>query len=345
MGKFEAVPAYEGYAVHIGYVRVLLDVLEQHGIDPARIWTPQRLAEIRAATANARVPLQEWHGLMNAAEGLLGDPWLVLRLAESVKPWHTGLVGFMAMTSATLLEVGSVLARYHHLLNDIETVEAGTRGDRFALDVRQLTALRSPRISLLTLGSWAWRARWLTGRPELRFDADLPDPEPGAAARLRLDRTFGGTLRFGQPHASLLGPRDYLALPVIHQEPSVNRLLQREAQQQADEHAEATGSFLARLERRLAAQLGGGEVTLASLASEMEVAPRTLQRRLEDAGLSFRSVVERVRKNQALAYLADPRLSLIEIALMLGFSNQTSFHHAFKRWTGHAPGEFRRRPS
>jgi AraC-like DNA-binding protein len=53
-------------------------------------------------------------------------------------------------------------------------------------------------------------------------------------------------------------------------------------------------------------------------------------------------VVERVRKNLALKYLNDSRLSLLDIALMLGFTNQTSFHHAFKRWTGQSPGEFRR---
>ena len=72
------------------------------------------------------------------------------------------------------------------------------------------------------------------------------------------------------------------------------------------------------------------------------MSPRTLQNRLEASGMSFRSVVDRVRQSEAESYLRESRLPLIDIALALGFANQTSFQHAFKRWTGKSPGEFRR---
>jgi AraC-like DNA-binding protein len=81
---------------------------------------------------------------------------------------------------------------------------------------------------------------------------------------------------------------------------------------------------------------------LASLAAELNMSPRTLQNRLEASGMSFRSVVDRVRQSEAESYLRESRLPLIDIALALGFANQTSFQHAFKRWTGKSPGEFRR---
>ena len=53
--------------------------------------------------------------------------------------------------------------------------------------------------------------------------------------------------------------------------------------------------------------------------------------------MSFRTVVDRVRQKQAESYLRESRMPLIEIALLLGFANQTSFHHAFKRWTENLP--------
>lgn len=341
--KHIATGAFDGYAVSIGYVRGLFDYLQQSGHAPEQICAPLRLAEIRAADSNARCPINEWHGLMGAAEALTGDPHLALTLSEHFKPWHTGLVGFMAMTSSTLRDVGTVLSRYHHLLNDVESVDAGMQGDRFKLSVRQLTSLKSPRISLLTMGSWAWHARWLTGRSNLVFDVDFACPKPGRIDRF--ERHFGGVLRFNQAGNALMGAGDYLDLPVIQQEPNINRILQQQADQQMDKLAESAGSVLAKLERLLAAHLGQGEVTLVALAAELQISPRTLQSRLEESGVSFRSVVERVRKNQAVQYLNDSRLSLMQIALMLGFSNQTSFHHAFKRWTGQSPGEFRRVPS
>jgi AraC-like DNA-binding protein len=332
--------AYEGYAVSIGYVRVLFDYMAQKGFKPEQICAPPRFNELRAADSNARCPLNEWHDLMGAAEVLMGDPHVALTMSEHVKPWHAGLVGFMVMTSGTLREAGKVLAQYHHFLNDLESVEGGVQGDQFILGAPQLTSLNSSRISLVTLGTWAWHARWLTGRHDLVFDADFAFPKPG---RLEMfEHVFRGSLRFNQPRSALAGALHYLDLCVIQQESSINRILIQQAEQQKDRLAESAGSFLAKLERLLGKHLGHSEVSLSALAAEMQISPRTLQNRLEETGLSFRAVVERVRKNQAIHYLNDSRLSLMQIALMLGFANQTSFHHAFKRWTGQSPGEFRR---
>jgi AraC-like DNA-binding protein len=338
--KPQALTSYDGYTVGIGYARVLLDFIEQRGHAAQDICTPQQFSEIRQAPPSARFSVDDWHALMASAESLLQDPCLALTLSEHQKPWNTGLVGFMSMTSNTLREVGQVLSRYHHLLNDLESAHEQCQDDRFVLGVRPLTPLIDPRITLLTIGTWAWHARVLTGKPDLVFDARFGFPSPGKEDQFA--RVFGGTTLFNQTDNALMGSAHYLDLPVLQQEPSVNRILHQQAEQQVDQRAMSAGSFLARLENMLALQMGEHEVTLVALANALDMSPRTVQTRLETMGLSFRGVVERVRKNLALKYLNDSRLSLLEIALMLGFTNQTSFHHAFKRWTGQSPGEFRR---
>lgn len=340
LNRLDTLTAFDGYTVGMGYVRVLIDHLDQSGRAARDICTASQLAQIREASSGDRFPVNDWHALMASAETLLEDPCLALTLSEHLKPWNMGLVGFMAMTSNTLGEVGKLLERYHHLLNDLEAVHRKVQGDRFVLSLRQLTAVVDPRITLLTLGTWAWHARLLTGKPDLVFDADFAFASPGQEDRFA--RVFGGAVRFKQRSNALTGPMRYLELPVLQQEPSVNRILHQQAEQQADRHALSPGSFLAKLEQLLALQMGERDVTLAVLAEALDMSPRTLQNRLEAVGLSFRGVVERVRKNLAVKYLNDSRLSLLEIALMLGFTNQTSFHHAFKRWTGQSPGEFRR---
>jgi len=330
----------DGYTVSVGYVRALLDFLQQQGVEPEAVCTPQRLRELMAMDTSARCEVREWESLMQQGETALQDPLLSLTLSAQMKPRHAGLIGFLAMTSGSLRDVGSVVVRFHHLLNDIETVQTYQEGQQFVLEVRQMTTVKSNRLILLTLGSWVWYARWLTGRDDMRFNIDLMQPAPAV-----IDQHwsfFGGQIRFGQPRNALMGDGRYLTLAVTQQEPLVNRILQQQAVEQLDRLAERSGSFLNRLERLLKGQLDRGDVTLASLASELNMSPRTLQNRLEASGMSFRSVVDRVRQSEAESYLRESRLPLIDIALALGFANQTSFQHAFKRWTGKSPGEFRR---
>jgi len=71
------------------------------------------------------------------------------------------------------------------------------------------------------------------------------------------------------------------------------------------------------------------------------MSPRSLQRKLADVDATFRILVEQVRKELAKSYLSDKTYNLIEITYMLGFSSQSSFTRAFKRWTGVTPHEFR----
>jgi AraC-like DNA-binding protein len=69
---------------------------------------------------------------------------------------------------------------------------------------------------------------------------------------------------------------------------------------------------------------------------------RTPQRRLREAGQSFSSVLDAVRHEAALRYLAEPQLTVSEIAFALGFAEPGAFHRAFRRWTGQPPAVFRR---
>jgi AraC-like DNA-binding protein len=63
---------------------------------------------------------------------------------------------------------------------------------------------------------------------------------------------------------------------------------------------------------------------------------RTLQRRLREEGTSFAAIVDALRREMALAYL-DRRVSIPEVAQLLGYADTTAFHHAFRRWTGSSP--------
>jgi AraC-like DNA-binding protein len=97
------------------------------------------------------------------------------------------------------------------------------------------------------------------------------------------------------------------------------------------------------IRRVLTDELCDGEPTLERVAKRLHMSGRTLHRRLKEQGASFRLVVGEVRLELARRYLRERQATIGEIAFLLGFSEPSAFHRAFKRWTGHSPAAFRRR--
>lgn len=93
--------------------------------------------------------------------------------------------------------------------------------------------------------------------------------------------------------------------------------------------------------RAVANVLSEGVPTLSSISSELGIGPRTLQRRLSDHGVSFQSVVDSARNNLAKKLLRETEYSLVEVAFLTGFSEQSGFTRAFKRWSGKTPRSYR----
>jgi AraC-like DNA-binding protein len=91
----------------------------------------------------------------------------------------------------------------------------------------------------------------------------------------------------------------------------------------------------------IVARLSHGQVRLASIADELKLSPRTLQRKLSEAGATFQQVLDQARFALAKDYLRRPELSLIDIAFLLGYQEQSAFNHAFKEWAGVNPGAYR----
>ncbi|MBK8937957.1 MAG: helix-turn-helix transcriptional regulator [Polyangiaceae bacterium] len=88
--------------------------------------------------------------------------------------------------------------------------------------------------------------------------------------------------------------------------------------------------------------IGEGLADIATLARRLGVSPRTLQRKLEAEGVAYSELLDQARRELACAYLADPALSVEEIAALTGYSEASAFSRAFRRWTGASPLRYRR---
>jgi AraC-like DNA-binding protein len=247
------------------------------------------------------------------------------------------------MSCATLGEAIEVLERYELLVDNLNEAVCVPHGDSVRLEWRPLFGEAPAHAVQMSVGTWMQQGRLLTERRDLSCDVHFTFEAPRSKAALAVyHQTFGGRVLFGQVVNALVLPRTYLALPIVQRDAAVHQLLREQAERELASLALHDGEFLRRLERLVEQQLDQGELNLGLLAHALGVTPRTLQHRLNGRGLNYRELLDRVRCRLAEQYLRDARLTLAEVAGLLGFADQSSFQHAFKRWTGRSPGEFRR---
>lgn len=84
-----------------------------------------------------------------------------------------------------------------------------------------------------------------------------------------------------------------------------------------------------------------GRFDIQTIALELGMSDRTLQRRLTEEGVSFKQLLATTRREMAVAYLADPALEIKEVAFLVGYEDQNSFYRAFRSWTGKTPANWR----
>jgi AraC-like DNA-binding protein len=101
------------------------------------------------------------------------------------------------------------------------------------------------------------------------------------------------------------------------------------------------GSLGDRVRDLLARQLSGGDTSAETTALSLKMSVRTLHRRLSAEGTSHKKLLEELRRKLAASYLRDGGLAISEITYLLGFSEPSAFHRAFRRWTGKTPMQFR----
>lgn len=331
-------------AVTRNYAVAVFEYLEKAGHDPVNVFDPARVASIRQDPLGERLSTAQWEHIVLQATRYLDDPAFVLKLARTIKPRHLGMLGFLLMSCDTLGAAALTLQRYEQLFDGINEAEFCVDGEQCTLTWRPLIERPPIEFMMLSMALWVHHGRWLAERPDLTCDANFSFERPASEELVaQLQATFGGQIRFGMPCSQLVVAVAYLSLPVAHGDRHVHASLRQQAETDLVKLLGSEHGFLAHLEALVAERLAQGQATLEQVAGSMSLAPRTLQNRLDQHGLTFREVLDRVRCRQAERLLGDPARSLAEVAALLGFSDQSGFQHAFKRWKGTSPGEWRRR--
>src|SRR6516165_186868 len=147
-------------------------------------------------------------------------------------------------------------------------------------------------------------------------------------------------VEFAQTTDSWVFPQRVMELPITSGDSRLLHILEAHADDLLAERHSATG-LRGLVENKLLSLLPTGRVQMAAVARQFGMSERSFKRHLAQEGTTFGEILDRVRNRLALRYLEDRRMSLQQIAWLLGYSEIGAFNHAFKRWTGTSPGRAR----
>lgn len=319
--------------------RALVESCRRLGLDAEDLLGRAGVEAARLADPDARLPAGQADALWREAFAAAGDPCLALHAAEATPFGAFTALDYLAASSATLGEGLARVAAYFPLVDPRGRIDVRPASGAVAL-VFHATAGRAlpPPAQEYTLAVLCLRARQVASAPwkpdQVRFT--FPRPQ-GAGEHARL---FEVEPRFEARQAALVLPRAAWELPTRAPDPGLSSLLDDHARRLAG--AAAAESLADQVRSAIAADLPGREPALEAVARRLGQSRRSLQRRLGASGTSFAALVAGVRRERAESFLASREVSVAEVSWLLGFSEQSAFTRAFRRWTGRSPTEYRR---
>jgi AraC-like DNA-binding protein len=287
---------------------------------------------------DSRVALANAHAPLIAAAERLEDENVGLKVGGALRFGAGGAFDYAVRSAPTLRDSVEVAGRFARLVADSTRIAFETFRDRaiIRLDIDSTW----PRV-VGDFAAAAWFKIHLAGQLDegARLEAWFPYRAPEDTSTH--EKMFEGiTVKFDKPLLGFVLGREWASAPLPGADPVLHSM-----------HCARVESLLAGLvpnrttallvRRIIESDLDRGIVTADGVARALHMSRSTLARRLAFEGTEFGAELDAVRRERALIHIRDPRTSLTEVAFRSGFSHVESFHRAFKRWTGSAPGVFR----
>ena len=310
------------------------------GLDPGPLLNKAGLSLAQLQDRDARLEAASQIAFLNLVADALSDEVLGFHLAETVELREADLLYFVLASSATLGEALARAERYSTLTNEGVLLQRREDSD---LRLRYSNVGVARHTDRHQVEFWARTlvriCQTLTGTSIKPIRVTFAHPRCGASGEL--DAFFGCEVAFASEHDDVVFARGASQLRLVHADPYLNQVMIRSCDQVLSHQARLASSIRVRVENTLAPLLPHGTARAGEVARALGMSERTLARRLAEEGVTFLAVLDDMRKELALHYLADASLSISRIAWLLGYQEVSGFTHAFRRWTGQAPTQTR----
>jgi len=300
------------------------------------------LSRTDVASPDERIPYAAFMRLIEQAAMLLAEPGYGLKLGASHDVRDNGLLGFIAVNSATLRDALANVERYISVTNEGTDAILELAGPVSALRFRDadpaLRGLRqnSERVSaqfvkgareLTRAKATPLRVEFIHGRPNERID---------------YEGILGCPVRFRAEWDAVIFSEETVRLPVIGADNRLLRTLEAACRRIVGPRPRKE-DLVHSVRQHVVQQLAKGAPAFDDVARHFNMSSKTLERRLGERKASYREIVDGIRCDLAKHYLADTELRLHQIAYTLGYSEPGPLVRAFRRWTDSTPMQYRQK--
>ena len=311
-----------------------------HGLSREALLRAAGLDEALRGDPDAQVPMFALVILWR--ELLVGLPHVAVPV-EAVRALDVaalGVAGQIAMRADDIAHAAALSERYARLTDTALTARWIERGDAmgYAISHRpEVEAMRFPIEVMLGTGH-----RLMSHAAGERVPLVEVTFAHAAGYPVRAyEELFGAPVRFEAPESALWLDRATLTRPLAGRDPLTRRYLEAHADQLLASRAPAEPAAVAQIREAVAVELATSGADLERVARRVAMSTRTVQRRLQERGLSYQELVDDVRAALARDLLRDRSRSIVDVAFELGYADLKGFYRAFRRWTGATPAAWR----
>src|SRR5277367_3775214 len=336
-----SVPARDGHGVRttLGtWVKAICRALEAAGCDSAALLAEAGLDLKSLEGPNARCPLTHTARLWRLAVAATEDPAFGIKVASHIKQTTFHALSYGLSASSTLKEAFERVQRYCHVASDAIEYEFSRSGAEYHFVIEPAADVADESVDAL-VAAYLRMCRSLIGHDYSPLRIEFRRPRPAKIGDF--ESLLRAPLHFGAAQTRLVFDCEAIERPLDGGNPELAR-----------QHDAIALEYLSRIERDniqwrvrvvLTQRLARGEPSQEDIAELLNMSARTLQRKLGEAGTTYKEILDDTRHALALAYLSAPRHSVSEVTYLLGFSAGSCFTRAFRRWTGQSPSDWRAR--
>jgi AraC-like DNA-binding protein len=289
---------------------------------------------------DSRVSYAAVVSLMERAATLLGEPGFGLRLGASQNLSDGGILGFVMLNSATLLDAVKNLERYFLVVGDGEEIEVEQGGPHVKLRFRERDpGVRGPRQNSEYFSALIVRAcRDMTRKRVAPVRVEFMHSRPNT--RVDYETHLGCPVRFRADWDALVFEAETMRLEIVGSNDKLLKILEMACQKILGPVPKKQ-DIVHDVRSLIVEGLAAGTVHIDAVAAKLSVSSKTLERRLSERDESFSALSDAIRQDLAKQYLRDTDSRLEQIAYLTGYSEPAALVRAFKRWTGTTPMQFR----
>ena len=317
--------------------------VSERGVAPEELYRAVALDPAVLQDPDNRIPYAQIIEMYEQAARLTRDDAFGLHLSERISPKVFDLLSYVLLNSATFGEAMRRVVRYHSIWNDGAEYSLEVEGATARLRYHYLDADESAdrrQDCEMTLAITMRAGQFSTGVEWAPIEVNFQHHAPPDTSEHR--RIFRCPIRFSQPFNEYTFDASLLELPVVEADPFLCEVLEHHAEELLARFPRR-GGLADEVRRMLFDALRGGDPGLDPVARRLRISARTLQRKLKEEGTSHQELLEEMRRDLSQRYLREPSMAICEVAYLLGFSEPSAFHRAFRRWTGTTPARFRQR--